>query len=64
MKFKNGDKVILNTIGSDNKIYTVSQVNDARCWIGDERGRGWYVYEEQIELASLGDFSALDQNNS
>jgi ketosteroid isomerase-like protein len=63
MKFQNGDKVILNTVGSDDTVYTVSTYNEVQVWIGDNDGRGWFVFEEDIELASLGDFSGLDQNN-
>lgn len=50
--FKNGDKVYLKPEYEDKpgEKFIVSQVNEdrKRCWIGDEDGRGWYVYFHQI----------------
>ena len=50
--FNNGDQVILKPAYEEKKgeVFTLSQWDGRRGWIGDEQGRGWYVNGYQIEL--------------
>jgi len=51
-EFRNGDQVRLKPQWADKpkEVFTLSQWDGRRGWIGDEEGRGWYVYGNQIEL--------------
>jgi len=51
--FGNGDRVVLTPEYQDKpgEVYTLSQWDGNRGWIGDEDGRGWFVRGYQIELA-------------
>ena len=48
MEFNNGDKVMLKD--EPGEVFTVSQASESKFWIGDEQGRGWYVYYSAIKL--------------
>jgi len=60
--FHNGDRVKLYQPYSDgnDEIFTLSQWDGSRGWIGDEQGRGWYVRGYQIELANEDDLADED----
>jgi len=49
MDFSTGDKVRVKDGGSE--VFTISQLSENKCWIGDEDGRGWYIYLSRLELA-------------
>jgi len=51
-EFQNGDQVRLKPAYEDKpgEVFTLSQWDGRRGWVGDEQGRGWYVNGNQIEL--------------
>jgi hypothetical protein len=46
-EFQNGDKVVLKE-SPKGEIFTLSQWDGKRGWIGDKQGRGWYARGSQI----------------
>jgi hypothetical protein len=44
---ENGDRVKVR--GEGGEIFTVSQCDGHRCWIGDENGAGWYIGTHRLE---------------
>ncbi len=50
VEFQNGDKVRLKPpYAGGDEVFTLSQWDGRRGWIGDEQGRGWYVKGFQIQ---------------
>jgi len=53
-EFKNGDKVRLKPpYAESNEVFTLSQWDGRRGWIGDKDGRGWYV--KKFQITHIGD---------
>lgn len=46
-EFNNGDKVALAD-SPQGEVFTLSQWDGTRGWIGDKQGRGWYIRASQI----------------
>jgi hypothetical protein len=45
-EFYNGCKVRVK--GEGDEIFTISQLTDSRCWIGDRDNRGWYISLDRL----------------
>ena len=53
----NGDRVKLKPEYAGNEageIFTVSQADGSRCWIGDKDGRGWYASYDMLTRVRRG----------
>ena len=56
--FSNGDEVRVKD--GDSEIFTVSQLSENKCWIGDENGSGWYIYLNRLELVNFDEDREID----
>jgi len=64
--FNDGDRVVLKPEYADKpgQVFTLSQWNGNRGWIGDEDDRGWYVTGDQIEQAYEPDYNDAEEGLS